>query len=445
MPERTPAMRLTPLGDSAVLVESQLPAGVASDWVRQWIQALESDAPPGFLGTLGGVGSLAVFYSPAEVARHASERPFQAVCRWIESRSSVLQSAAASAPQELFIRDDLTGFAGKPTETGAPEAGAAASPGAEGELTVLRGGTLTTVQDLGRARFRNRGVPVGGALDRLAHRVANLLVGNPEGAPGLECTLSGPDLRFAQPTWVALCGASVAGQPNWQPRRVEAGEVLSLGAFESGARAYVAVAGGLVVPSLLGSGSTHLPGGAGGHEGRPLREGDRLRIGPSSTQYADTEHWSMARDLLPHYQSAAVVRLLPGPQAAQLPPEGRRDLEKAEFTVLPDSDRAALRLGGAPLDSARAVDIPPEPMTQGAVYLRSDGRPAVALADGPAIGVRPKIGYVITVDLPILAQLRPGDTVRFSPCVESDAEELLLAREHALAKLKEGLAGKRLA
>ncbi|PTY04782.1 KipI antagonist [Opitutaceae bacterium EW11] len=435
-------MRLSPLGDSAVLIESQLPLGVASDWVRQWIRALESDLVPGVSGIVGGAKSVAVFYQPADVSRSTEERPFQSICRWIESRASVLQSASAAAPREFFHPEDFAGLAPLSDEGAPAEVGASASESAP-TMVVKNGGSLTTVQDLGRGRFRNRGVPVGGALDRLALRVANLLAGNPESAAGLEISGWGPSLVFSAPTWVAICGAPVKGLPGWQPWLVQPGEMLTLSEVEGGARSYLAVAGGVVVPSLLGSGSTHLPGGVGGHEGRALREGDCLRIGPSTTNYSETGHWSMAKDILPRYEAAATVRVLPGPQAGLLTPEGRKAFEAESFVVLPESDRGAVRLNGVALEASQGADIPLEPMTEGAVYLRSDGLPAVAMADSPVIGVRPKLGYVITVDLPILAQLKPGDSVRFTPCEEADAEALLLAREHALAKLKEGLAGKR--
>lgn len=312
------------------------------------------------------------------------------------------------------------------------------------ELLLHQPGMLTTVQDLGRPFFRRSGVPVGGAVDRFALRVANLLVGNPENAPALECTLVGPDVSFAESTWVAVCGASVAGVPMAKPVQLFADDVLSLQQFQAGARAYLAVAGGLVVPPVLESAATYSRGGFGGHFGRALRKEDRLQVGPSETDYEDVDHWSLASDLLPNHRASVEVRFVRGLQADWFAAGTYEQFQSRPYRVMPQSDRMGVRFNGAKVEQSDAREMMSEPVAEGAIQVPPDGQPIVLLADCQTIGGYPKIGHVISVDLPIIAQLRADDSVRFRECSLAEAQKELLARETALAILKEGLAQKRL-
>ena len=180
------------------------------------------------------------------------------------------------------------------------------------EITVIRSGMLTTVQDLGRPGHRAAGVPLGGPMDPFALRVANLLVGNPENAAGLECTLLGPELRFSADTIIALGGAEFDGLAAWQPKGVRAGERIKLGAARKGCRGYLAVAGGIDVPVVLGSRSTYGRGGFGGLDGRALRDGDVLPVADVARRLAN--HWQIDRRILPAYAESATVRVVRGAQ-----------------------------------------------------------------------------------------------------------------------------------
>jgi antagonist of KipI len=308
------------------------------------------------------------------------------------------------------------------------------------ELSVLRRGMLTTVQDLGRYGHRRDGVPSGGAMDSFALRVANLLVGNGDNAAGLECTLVGPKLLFSQPARVAVCGASFEGVPSWQPFQVKAGEQLDLGSCRHGARAYLAVRGGIETESLLGSRSTYVRGRWGGFEGRALREGDVLKVGDGVDKAGDEGnaggHWRIDPRILPAYSASPTVRVIPGLSAADLAEE----FFQSTFEVTPQSDRMGIRLRGPALAKKTVGEMLSRPVVPGTVQLPPDGSPVVLMADAQTIGGYPQIAHVITVDLPLVAQLRPGNHLRFTETTVEEAHRLTFARERALGLLHEGLA-----
>lgn len=310
-------------------------------------------------------------------------------------------------------------------------------------LSVRYGGLLTTVQDLGRPAARRYGVPVGGAMDAFALRVANLLVGNPEEAAGLECTLTGPEVSFAADTWVAVCGAAAHGVPEAKPFCVRAGDALSLRQLRNGCRAYLAVAGGIDVPKVLGSAATYTRGEFGGQLGRPLRAGDCLHIGPSTTAYQGLEYWSLVDEFRPRHPIDAEVRFVLGPQSSWFSSEALDSFQLEPYGVLAQSDRMGVRLTGPAVTRTTRLEMNSEPVSAGAIQVPPDGQPIVLMPDCQVIGGYPKIGHVITVDLPVVAQLRPGETLRFRECPLNYAQNLLLSREASLGKLRTGLEQKR--
>ncbi|HVU23682.1 MAG TPA: biotin-dependent carboxyltransferase family protein [Opitutus sp.] len=307
-------------------------------------------------------------------------------------------------------------------------------------MRVLNGGMQATVQDLGRPGNRAAGVPVGGAMDAFALRVANALVGNAELAAALEFALVGPELEFSEDTIVALTGAEVEGFAGWRPHRVRAGERVKLGACIRGCWGYLAIAGGIHVPPVLGSRSTYLRGGFGGFEGRVLRTGDVLRTGAASadSRLPEEFHWQIDPRVLPHYAPSATVRVLAGAHAEQF----GDGLFAAEFAVTPKADRMGMRLRGPTLERAAQADLISTAVAPGTVQVPPDGQPVVLLADAGTIGGYPQAAHVISVDLPVIAQLRAGDTARFALVSLDEAHRLAQARERTLGMLHEGLAEK---
>jgi antagonist of KipI len=304
------------------------------------------------------------------------------------------------------------------------------------EIAVIRAGMLTTVQDLGRRGHLCEGVPNGGAADPFALRVANLLVGNPEDSPGLEVTLTGPELEFSETAWVAVCGAWFEGVPAWKPFRVDAGGRLRLGRRLQGCRAFLSVSGGLEAEPVLGGRGTYAPGGFGGFQGRALRSGDVLRRLPSGR--VPTGNWSIDERILPHYSAEPSVRVLPGLHAAEFGDA----LQMGRFEVTVQSDRMGIRLKGPRLARPGGGDLVSAAVAPGTVQVPPDGDPIVLMADAQTLGGYPRAAHVIAVDLPLVAQLAPGDAIRFVASTLAEAHALIHAREHDLGLLRQGLAEK---
>lgn len=279
-----------------------------------------------------------------------------------------------------------------------------------------RPGPLTTVQDLGRRGVAHLGVPRAGALDEPALRAANRLVGNEPGAAGLETTLGGVALRAVAAVLVAVTGAPspvrVDGRPAaWgAPVLVPAGALLEVGAATAGVRGYLAVAGGIDVPPVLGSRSTDLLAGLGP---APLAAGDRLPVGTPPPYRARPELVP-----LPAPPAELVLRLRLGPRADWFTPEAVARLGRDRYLVSPTGNRVGLRTEGPPVARARDGELPSEGMVLGAVQIPPDGRPVVFLADHPTTGGYPVIGVVPAADLAAAAQARPGTPVRFVPLRE---------------------------
>ena len=286
-------------------------------------------------------------------------------------------------------------------------------------LEIIRAGALTTLQDLGRPGYAHLGVPRSGALDLTAHRLANHLVGNEPGAATLESTLTGVTVRALTPTIVAVCGAVAPirrdGHPApWAaPIALRAGETLDIGIATQGVRNYVAFAGGVAVPAVLGSRATDLLSGLGP---RKLRGGDVLPLGTPShpARPADTYPVTVtAPDPNPDHESAFELPILPGPRAAHFPDHAWRTLTSSDYTVSQSSNRIALRLEGPPLPRTGPDTIPSEGTVLGAIQVPADGRPIVFLADHPPTGGYPVIAVVPVAALDLAAQAPPGARLRF--------------------------------
>jgi antagonist of KipI len=306
------------------------------------------------------------------------------------------------------------------------------------EVRIARAGMMTTVQDAGRSGFRGSGVPLSGPMDPFAFRVANMLAGNPDDLAGLEITLSGPELEFSQDVRIALCGAEFSGLPSWRPLLARAGERVRLGECRRGCRAYLAVAGGISVPQVMGSRSTYLRGGIGGFHGRALRDGDLLEAGSDPAAPAPRRpegSFFVSPSLMPAYSASPAVRAVRGAQAEEF----SEALCTGQFRVTAHSDRMGLRLGGGAIGRHSGGELASSAVAPGTVQVPPDGQPIVLMADAQSIGGYPQAAHVITVDLPIMAQLRPGDVLRFREVPLDEAQHALLKRERELAVLREGV------
>ena len=297
-------------------------------------------------------------------------------------------------------------------------------------IHVIKPGLLTTVQDLGRIGFAHLGLSPSGAADSLSFRIANLLLGNNPNTPAFEITLLGPTLEFETAAVIAISGSRTSTSlPINEPFSVAAGTRITTGSLLDGARAYVAIRGGLTIPAVMNSCSTFLPAGIGGLEGRALRAGDQ--IAPSKQIAGPTCTLEPAR--------AASLQVRHGPmrvtaslQYDWFGQEAIRRFQQQAFTVRDDSNRSGLRLQGEPVLPAERRELITEGIALGSVQIPPDGQPIILFVDQQTTGGYPKVANVVAADLWRVGQLRPHDEVRFSFVKIHEAIELLRLQEQAL-------------
>lgn len=304
-------------------------------------------------------------------------------------------------------------------------------------IIVIKGGWLTTVQDLGRYGYQQYGVPVAGAMDRFAATVANRLVGNPDQAGVLELTLKGPELQFEQDTVIAITGADLSPSTNgnsvplWEGVAIPRGSRLGFGKQHTGSHAYLAIAGGIDVPLVLGSRSTHSSSETGGFQGRRLKQGDILHGGKPMKCVDGLIGKRLPDRLLPHYDLSIPLRIIPGPQRNFFGAKSLATLTEATYRVSPQSDRMGYRLIGPQITHKRSMRFVSDGIVMGALQVPTDGQPILLMADRQTTGGYPKIAVVISADLSRAAQLAPGDTITFASCTAVEAQAAL-RKHHAL-------------
>ena len=336
-----------------------------------------------------------------------------------------------------FVADARVTFGGA-DRPGLPAQVGTSSAGQGRFVTVLRSGLFTTVQDLGRWGYQAEGVPVSGAMDLVAHRTANALVGNRPSAATLEVTLVGPEVRIEHAVTMAITGADLSATvdgvpvPMNHPARFTAGSVLRFGERRSGVRACIAFEGGVEAPLLLGSRSTHVRSALGGIGGRPLAASEQLTLGPARE---DASLRLRQAPLLTAGPEAGRVRVLPGPQDDWFPPGAMEVLQHTRFTVASQSDRMGYRLLGGRLPRHEGEEMISDATFPGAIQVPASGEPILLMADRQTTGGYPQIATVITADLPRVAQLGPGDSIEFRVCTRAEALQALIEQESRLRAL----------
>ncbi|HEX9129925.1 MAG TPA: biotin-dependent carboxyltransferase family protein [Gemmatimonadaceae bacterium] len=298
-------------------------------------------------------------------------------------------------------------------------------------ITITRAPPYLTVQDRGRHQSRSFGVPRGGAMDLFALRTVNAVVGNSIDAAALEWALGGGAVRFDRDCIFAVGGATaratVSGRDiaPWTTSLAHAGDEIIVEQIISGRFLYLACDGGIDVPALLGSRSTYLPGRFGGFEGRMLKSGDSVRLGPKPSTHP-VSGFHAAADLMPHYDSG-IVHVTPGTQEDLFDESAMRTLTEGEYRISTASDRTGYKLEGTPLTNSLGT-LPSEAGCPGAIQVPGDGLPIALMADAPTVGGYPKIAVVSEADLPILAQRRPGETIRFQFATIDQSQRALKRR-----------------
>jgi biotin-dependent carboxylase-like uncharacterized protein len=304
-------------------------------------------------------------------------------------------------------------------------------------IRILDPGPLTTVQDLGRPGYLRVGIPASGPVDRVAFVLANRLVGNPDDAAGLECTLLGPRLEILRESVVAATGAEMPFIVNereverWRSIRVQPGDVVRLGAAARGVRGYLAVSGGLDVPKVLGSRSTYLRGRLGGHAGRALRQGDEIPLGSSRPVPRER---AVRREAVPSLDGDPVVHVVLGPQADRFTAAGLDTFLREPYEMLPQSDRMGARLQGPVIEHRRGHDIISDGVPLGGIQVVGDGQPIILLVDRQSTGGYTKIATVCSADVGRVGQTRPGERLRFRPTTVEEAHARARAQRLALER-----------
>ena len=310
---------------------------------------------------------------------------------------------------------------------------------------VLEPGILTTIQDLGRYGFGQYGVPPSGALDPYSFRIANLLVGNEEEEACLETMVLGLRLKALREVVIAITGGNLSptlnGEPfdMWRTHLLVEGDVLAFKRVREGCRAYLAISGGFVIPKIMESHSTYLSGNFGGLEGRTLRRGDILYAldRPSSLNKIGLR---FPNDWIPLFEREVILRVIPGPQDHHFTERGFQTFCTTSYQVTPQCDRMGVRLEGPRIERRSDVEesIISEGLISGAIQVPGDGKPIIILTE-LVTGGYTKIATVISTDLTKIAQLKPGDRVRFQPISIEETHQLLREQRGRLKSFKEFL------
>lgn len=321
---------------------------------------------------------------------------------------------------------------------------------------VLKPGFLSTIQDFGRYGYQKYGVNVAGAMDIMAMRIGNILIGNAENEAILEMTLSGPTLEFSSDTIIAITGADMAAVIDGVPVRlnrpvaVKAGAVLKFAAAVNGCRSYLAVAGGYNVPEIMNSKSTYLSGKLGGFKGRALRKGDLLDSGEPSdfakllvqqlllkgAKSFKAATWFARPDYMGKEEFDKPVRITKGLQWDGFTETSLQALVSDNFQITTNSNRMGYRLKGFKIELKTPLEMISEISTFGTLQVPPDGNPIILMADHQSVAGYPKIGQVVWADLSRVAQHKPFSFLKFNFVSVQEAEEIYLQQEKYLANLK---------
>ena len=296
-------------------------------------------------------------------------------------------------------------------------------------VTVLTPGLMSSIQDRGRYGYAHLGVPPAGPMDSAAHDLANALVGNSSDAATIEATLIGPELRCGEAVRIAITGADLSAELDGvpvapdAPTEGHAGSVLRFGSRKSGGRAYIAFAGGIDVPSVLGSRATHVQSRMGGLDGRLLRAGDTFGIGEPRDASPTHGRSGVVRD-------GARLRVMRGPQADSFDEAAFERLYGSRFIISPQSNRMGYRLSGERIPVVSGGDMMSDAAFTGAIQVPPAGEPILLMADRQTTGGYPQIAVLISADIPVAGQLLPGDWIEFEWCSRTDAIAALRERRH---------------
>lgn len=307
-------------------------------------------------------------------------------------------------------------------------------------ILIKKGGPLTTIQDRGRFGFQKFGMPTAGAMDKYSYKIANLLVGNSKDEAVIEYTLKGPKIEFQEDAIISITGAkskvTIDGQKikMWKSHYIEKGSILEISRVEKGLRGYISFKSGLDLPKIMGSNSTYLRGKLGGYEGRKLQKGDQLNAKRQINKKDFNKKVINQKDL-PDF-SQKEIRVIMGPQDDYFTDKGIADFLNEDFEVSSQADRMGYRLRGKKIEHKDGADIISDGIAPGSIQVSGDGKAIIMLADRQTTGGYTKIATVISVDLDIISQKKPGDLITFRKVSLKKAHNLIKEREEVYKKLE---------
>jgi antagonist of KipI len=309
-------------------------------------------------------------------------------------------------------------------------------------VIIQKPGLLSTIQDLGRKGYQRDGIMVSGAMDLLSMRLANILIGNDESEAVLEVTLIGPSLHFTIDSIISITGGKLSPLLNQIPVSmnkaifVKKGDKLEFGPLQNGFRSYIAFKGGIKVEKVLESKSTHLSAGFGGLKGRALIKGDILPVVNFNKQLISKINWQLSPIFNRLLFSSEPIRFIKGHQFELFDEESVKSFSSSLFTLTKEANRIGYRFQGPVLRLTKQQEILTEGVTFGSVQVPSNGQPIILMADRQTTGGYPKIAQIISVDLPRLAQLKPGDSISFTEVSLKEAQQLSLDRENEIRAIR---------
>ncbi|MBV1758605.1 MAG: biotin-dependent carboxyltransferase family protein [Dethiosulfatibacter sp.] len=304
-------------------------------------------------------------------------------------------------------------------------------------IRIISPGMLSTIQDRGRMGYQQYGVTVSGATDKYSFQLANILVGNNRYEGCIEMTMHGATVEFMHKTAFAVTGADMLPTLNGKSIRAnetviaEAGDILKSGTAISGLRSYLALAGGFDVENVMGSKSTYLRGSFGGFKGRKLKSGDELSITSSSFDQIRM----IPSDMVPVYRNDSVLSVIMGTEEEYFTVDSIETFLNSTYTITEQSDRMGIRLDGQPITHKASADILSSGITEGTIQVPKNGKPIIMMADRQTTGGYTRIASVISTDIPKLAQMKPGNTVRFQKISLQDAHDRIRVQEERILQM----------
>lgn len=308
-------------------------------------------------------------------------------------------------------------------------------------IKVEKSGLSTSVQDLGRTGYQQYGMVVSGAVDPFALQVGNLLVGNKRNAAGIEVVIMGPKLQFLKDTVIAICGADLSPKldgkeiPMWASVIVHKGQSLSFGQPKDGVYSYIAIAGGIDIPNIMGSRSTYVKARIGGVEGRFLQKDDMLQC---ANVNGKIKMKRLSNNLIPSYQTDQKIRVILGPDEDAFSQESIKGFLSGTYEITKQTDRMGMRLNGPALQHVNEADIISDSIFPGTIQVPANGQPIILLADRQTTGGYTRIATVISVDVARVAQNLPGTKLQFEEISVQEAQSLYVKQEKILRQLTIG-------